>query len=57
MIYLDYAATTPMSEEALDAYTEAAKKFYGNPSSLHDIGSEAENILEVCRGQLAQMIK
>lgn len=56
MIYLDYAATTPMSEEALDAYTEAAKKFYGNPSSLHDIGSEAENILEVCRGQLAQMI-
>ncbi|MFA8439696.1 IscS subfamily cysteine desulfurase [Pueribacillus sp. YX66] len=56
MIYLDYAATTPMSEEALDAYTEAAKKFYGNPSSLHDIGSEAENMLEVCRTQLAHMI-
>lgn len=56
MIYLDYAATTPMNEEALHAYTEAAKQYYGNPSSLHDVGSKAEHIVEACRSELAKMI-
>ena len=56
MIYLDYAATTPMSEEALAAYTEAAKLYFGNSSSLHDIGSDAARLLDICRKQLAALI-
>ncbi len=56
MIYLDYASTTPVREEALQAYVEATKKFYGNPSSLHDLGSEAAHVLKMCREQLATMI-
>lgn len=57
MIYLDYAATTPMRKEVLHAFQEAAKKYYGNPSSLHDIGTEANEALELCREQLAGTIQ
>lgn len=56
VIYLDYAATTPMSEDALYVFNEAVKKFYGNPSSLHDIGSQAKGVLDVCRTQWQGMI-
>lgn len=53
MIYLDYAATTPMSEEALNAYQQAARRFFGNSQSLHDVGSEAERALEGSRKLIA----
>lgn len=53
MIYLDHAATTPMSESAIRVFTEASKGFFGNSSSLHDIGSSAQAMLEECRKQLA----
>lgn len=56
MIYLDYAATTPMCEEALDAFHEASKKYYGNTNSLHDIGSKSEQVLEMCRTELAGIV-
>ena len=39
MIYLDYAATTPMSEQALGTYTKVAREYYGNASSLHEEGT------------------
>jgi len=56
MIYLDYAATTPMSENALDVFIQASKNFYGNASSLHDIGSAAKNLLEESRRKLAKRL-
>jgi len=56
MIYLDFAATTPMSEEALHVYTEVSRSFFGNPSSLHDIGTSANSVLETCRRELAKII-
>ncbi|WP_078545367.1 IscS subfamily cysteine desulfurase [Litchfieldia alkalitelluris] len=56
MIYLDYAATTPMSEEAIQVYTEVAKNWFGNTSSLHDIGTNAKSLLENCRNELAVLI-
>lgn len=56
MIYLDYAATTPMSETALDAYLQTARQFFGNASSLHDAGSEAKYLLESARSQLASLL-
>lgn len=56
MIYLDYAATTPMSENALHVYSQVATKYYGNPSSLHDIGSVANTILDESRKKLAEFI-
>ncbi|TYS68918.1 aminotransferase class V-fold PLP-dependent enzyme [Sutcliffiella horikoshii] len=56
MIYLDYAATTPMSNEALEAYQHVARNYYGNSSSLHDTGTTAADLLETCRGELARLI-
>ena len=56
MIYLDYAATTPMSVEALQTYTKAASQYFGNEQSLHDIGGTASSLLQVCRKTFADMI-
>ncbi|MDZ7772546.1 MAG: IscS subfamily cysteine desulfurase [Balneolaceae bacterium] len=56
MIYLDYAATTPMSEGALQAYRKVAKRYYGNPSSIHDPGSTAARVVEKAREALAGML-
>ncbi|MCQ6266420.1 IscS subfamily cysteine desulfurase [Fictibacillus sp. WQ 8-8] len=56
MIYLDYAATTPISEEALYAFTETAKMYFGNTSSLHDQGSQAADLVNLARAELAGMI-
>ncbi|MET3196261.1 IscS subfamily cysteine desulfurase [Bacillus sp. OAE603] len=53
MIYLDYSATTPMSEEALETFVSASKHYFGNERSLHDVGSNASLLLETCRKQLA----
>lgn len=56
MIYLDYAATTPMSEEAIKVYTEVAGSYYGNAISLHNIGTTALELLETSRSQLAELL-
>ncbi len=56
MIYLDYCATTPMSDRALQVFTKASQNFYGNPSSLHDVGGQAKNLLEQSRKTIANCI-
>lgn len=45
-----------MDEEALDVFSQASRKFFGNASSLHDIGSEAARLLDMSRQQLAEML-
>lgn len=55
MFYFDYAATTKMSEEALQVYIKANRDFFGNSSSLHNEGGRAQFILEQCRDSLAQL--
>ncbi|MFC3038874.1 IscS subfamily cysteine desulfurase [Virgibacillus xinjiangensis] len=56
MIYLDYAATTPVSNEAIDSYIKASKDYFGNPSSLHDTGSHSLQLLEMCRSELSRLL-
>jgi cysteine desulfurase len=56
VIYLDYAATTPMSENALTIYMKAAKSAFGNSSSLHDIGGMAARTLQASRKIITDMI-
>lgn len=56
MIYLDFAATTPMREEVLNIYNDVAKQLYGNASSLHDIGTKADHALTQCREQIAKLM-
>lgn len=47
--YFDYAATSPMRDEALEIYMEFAKKHFGNTQSLHDVGTQAAQVLGACR--------
>ncbi|SDN11101.1 IscS subfamily cysteine desulfurase [Sediminibacillus halophilus] len=56
MIYMDHAATTPPREEALQMYVEVSKNIYGNSSSLHDIGTQAHQLLESCRYQMGSLL-
>ena len=51
--YLDNAATTPMCSEALDVLLRASKEVFGNPSSLHSVGFEAERLIEDGRKTIA----
>ena len=44
-VYADNAATTAMSKAAIDAMTPAMHQLYGNPSSLHQKGREANYAL------------
>ena len=41
-IYLDNSATTKICDEALEEYIRVSRECYGNPSSLHAMGFEAE---------------
>ena len=38
MIYLDYSANTPVSEDVLRCFCETEREFFGNPNSTHDAG-------------------
>ena len=56
MIYLDNAATTQTHPEVIKTYTEVATKIWGNPSSLHNLGTQATRILEASRRQIAELL-
>lgn len=56
MYYLDYAATTPISENVIKKITTVMKYNWGNPSSIHDKGNEAQVTLEDCRATIAKII-
>lgn len=54
--YFDYAATTPLRQEVLEAMMTYLQKEYGNPSSIHDIGQHARDAVEFARKQIAEAI-
>ena len=55
-VYADNAATTAMSQVAIDAMIPYMNKVYGNPSSLHSIGQEAKEALEAARETVAKCL-
>ncbi len=55
-IYLDNAATTPISAEVIDAMVDVLKINYGNPSSTHSFGQEAKILIENVRRQIADYL-
>ena len=56
MIYADNAATTKMSEKAVQAMITVIREDYGNPSSLYSIGQKAKETLEEARKTVADVI-
>ncbi len=56
MIYLDNAATTPLLDEVLDEMLPYMKENYGNPSSIHKLGRQANNALDLARNRISKLI-
>ena len=56
MIYFDNAATTKIYDDALTSYVQVSQKFFGNPSSLHQLGVDAHQVLTKARVQVASLL-
>jgi cysteine desulfurase len=57
MIYLDNSATTKPFPEVVDSFVTVATKYFGNPSSLHELGMKAERLLTQAREQIAAALQ
>ena len=55
-IYLDYAATTPLDGRVLAVMLPFFQEKFGNPSSIHHWGQEAETALDQARIQMAALL-
>ncbi|NQV73149.1 cysteine desulfurase [bacterium] len=55
-IYLDYAATTPVRSEVLEAMMPFLTTNFGNPSAVYGPGRQARHVLEKCRAEVAELL-
>ena len=55
-VYADNAATTKMSQTAIDAMLPYMTTIYGNPSSLHSVGQRAKEALDAARETVANCL-
>jgi len=55
-IYLDYAATTPVDERVLEKMLPYFKTHFGNPSSIHIWGQQADAAIEEARESVASSL-
>lgn len=56
MIYFDNASTTPILPDVANVVTDALLHQWGNPSSLHRLGFQAEKAMEEARGRMAALL-
>ena len=56
MIYFDNSATTKPYQEVLDSFLKVSSTYFGNPSSLNGLGSQAEKLLTQAREQVADLL-
>ncbi|WP_078555501.1 cysteine desulfurase family protein [Bacillus alkalicellulosilyticus] len=57
MIYLDNSATTKPYKDVLDTYVKVSETYFGNPSSLHNVGLQAEQLIIKSRQLVASLLK
>ena len=55
-IYLDNAATTPIAQEVIGVMHESMLENFGNPSSTHQFGRQAKNLVETARKNIANLL-
>lgn len=55
-IYLDFAATTPVDPRVVECMLPYFYEYFGNPSSIHTFGQQAENALESARETVADTL-
>lgn len=56
MIYFDNSATTKPHEEVIESYQAVSENYYGNPSSQHQLGYDADKLLRKAYEQAASML-
>lgn len=56
MIYFDHSATSPIYPEVLNTYVQTSQRIIGNPSSLHELGNQANRLLQQARKQIADLL-
>lgn len=54
--YLDNSATTPLCRQAVEQMTKALTEIWGNPSSLHSVGTAAHILLEDSRKTVSEKL-
>jgi cysteine desulfurase len=55
-LYLDWASTAPMDPGIIDLFNTAQSEYFGNPSSLHELGRTSRRRLEKARSDLASCL-
>ncbi len=56
MVYLDYAAATPVLPEVLDSYNKVTEDYFANPDSLHSFGVKSKELLDSATKQVAELL-
>ena len=56
-VYLDNAATTPIAPEVIDVMQVSMQDNFGNPSSTHQFGRKAKNLVETARKTIANLLQ
>lgn len=57
MIYLDYAAHTPVDKRVLETYQQASLDYIGNPNSVHFCGRAAKEYFDECTNKIAKLLQ
>ncbi|MGV3464782.1 MAG: cysteine desulfurase family protein [Heyndrickxia sp.] len=56
MIYFDNSATTKPYDEVVNAFVKISTQFFANPSSLHNLGGQVEELIKQARLQIANLL-
>lgn len=56
MIYLDYSATTPVLLEVLNSYNKVTIDYFGNPNSMHSLGTKSHELLISATKQISKIL-
>lgn len=57
MIYLDNSATTKPDKSVLSSFQQVNELYYGNPSSIHELGGKVEKLQQQARKQAAKLLQ
>ena len=53
MIYLDYAANTPVDDEVLNNFVDVTKNYIANANSSHELGLKSKKVIDDCSSKIA----
>ena len=56
MVYLDYAASTPVDIDVLNDFYDVTKKYYANPNAQHNLGIDANHLIDKKSTEIARLL-